>query len=93
MDPSSLTDMMSLLNQQIATQEALANYLHKAKALTTVTLGINFLEYDNVTLHDYLWTLSDLIEDASILSEEILKDSSRKATFCLLNMKKAQPYP
>jgi|LakMenEpi03Aug12_release.lakeMendotaPanAssembly.Ray.scaffolds.fasta_scaffold424831_2 hypothetical protein len=85
MDPNSLTDTKSLLNQQIASQEALINYLHKAKALTNVTLNIDFLGCDKTTLHDYLWTLNDLLEHASFLSEKIFNNSLREAK---LNIKR-----
>ncbi|MBA2654437.1 MAG: hypothetical protein H0U71_05170 [Gammaproteobacteria bacterium] len=77
MDQHSLTNLTSLLNQQIGSQETLVEYLYKAKALINVTLGRDFLDYDKVTINHYLWILSVFIEDACSLSENIRNDLLR----------------
>lgn len=79
MDQSSLTNLTSLLNQQIDSQETTVEYLYKAKALIYVTLGRDFLDYDKITINDYLWTLSEFIEDACSLSENMLNILLRNA--------------
>lgn len=79
MDQNSLTNLASLLNQQIDSQETLVEFLYKAKALICVTLGRDFLDYDKLTINNYLWILSELIENASSLSENMLNTLLRNA--------------
>lgn len=49
-------------------QEQLSECLIKADALTNVALGTNLTEHTELTVHGYLWLLSDLISQARKLT-------------------------
>ena len=68
----SLNEFSALINQQVEFQEILHEYLSKAEALSSVSLGENFLNYPLVTIHSYLWELSDLIEKIKQINEQSL---------------------
>lgn len=72
MNTNSLLDYLPWINQQTASQEALLEYLFKAEAMLTVILLSDPANYSRVTLYDYLWGLSDLIEQARVLNEDLL---------------------
>ncbi len=71
MAQNSLTDLMALINNQICSQETLVECLSKAQALIYVAIGNEFLDHEPCTIHDYLWALSDFIEQARSLSEHV----------------------
>jgi len=72
MNQNILPDYLPWINQQIASQESLLEYLFKAEAMVNVILGSNFPTFSAVTLHDYLWGLSDIVEQAKFLNEGLL---------------------
>jgi hypothetical protein len=80
MAQNSLTDLVALINQQANSQEILAECLSKVQALIHVALDDNFLDYENFIINDYLWALSDFIEQAKLLSEESLEALLKKAS-------------
>lgn len=63
-----LTDLVILLNQQIAYQEALTQKLFKIESLAEVALATKFPT--ELTQYHYLWTLSELVQDARQYSEQ-----------------------
>ena len=64
MAETSVSDFMSLINQQVNSREELNICLSKAEALISVALSSDLTELPEVIIHEYLWTLSDLIEQA-----------------------------
>ena len=65
----SLSQYRLLINRQIQCQHSVRDQLSKAEALAKVALETNFLEFPQSIIHDYFWTLNDLIEDALGLNE------------------------
>ena len=72
MNQNILPDYLPWINQQISSQETLLEYIFKAEAMLNVILGSNFPDLSVVTLHDYLWGLSDIVEQAKFLNEGLL---------------------
>jgi hypothetical protein len=72
MAENSLTDLVLLINHQTSHQERLSEHLSKAQALLNVALGEDFLNYNKSIINDYLSTLSGLIEQAKMISEQLL---------------------
>lgn len=68
----SVAHLISLINQQVQSQESLSEHLHKAEAMAQVALGDGFLDCPESITHHYLWALSDLIERAKIANEQSL---------------------
>lgn len=75
MTPHSLSDYASFINTHIDHQEALAECLTKAEALIYVALRDDFLDSPETLISHYLWTLSDLIDQAKGINEKELKFS------------------
>jgi len=61
-----------LITASCRNQETLLEYIFKAEAMLNVILGSNFPDFSAVTLHDYLWGLSDIVEQAKFLNEGLL---------------------
>jgi len=72
MATNSLTDLISFINLQISTQETQREHLSKAKALISVALGEDFVNFEKSVIYDYLWVLNDLIAAAHDLGEKTL---------------------
>lgn len=70
----SVSQLSSLINQQIDIQENLAEYLYKAEAIANVALSNDFHDYSPSIIHDYIWALCDLINQAKSLSEKSLDE-------------------
>ena len=52
------------LNDEIRSREHLDNCLVKAEALMQIALGDDFINHSQATIHHYLWTINDLVEQA-----------------------------
>lgn len=65
----SINELSAFINQQIQSIEALSEQLLKAEALTHVTLGEDFLEFSDATIHHYLWVISDILRQARNINE------------------------
>lgn len=72
MAENSLTDFVSLINQQTDSQEQLTEYLAKAQALIQVALGEDFLNYEKSVINDYFSILGDLIGQARAINGQLL---------------------
>ncbi len=70
----SVDQFASLINRQIKLQTEIQDYLVKINAIATVTTGDDFLDWDQSTIHDYLWALSDMICESKDLQEQALND-------------------
>jgi len=66
----SLSQYRLLINRQIQVQNSVRDQLSKAEALTKVALETHFLKFPQFIIHDYLWVINDLIEDALGLGEK-----------------------
>jgi hypothetical protein len=69
---SGITQLLSLINQEVDSREALKEHLSKAESLAHIALNDDFLTYPRRILYFYLWVLSDIIEHAKILNEQSL---------------------
>jgi len=72
MADNSVTQLLTLINQQIESQEDLSLHLSKAQALTHIAMDDGFLDYPTSVLQCYLWVLSDIIDQTKIISEKII---------------------
>lgn len=73
----SLTNCISLLNEQGAVLEALLEQHSKALALLETALSTDFLQQSKLIIHDFLWTLSDIVKQAKRLNEDLLNKQSK----------------
>jgi len=65
MAKTSLDDSLLTINLSLIQLDAITESLAKANALTQVILSVaNLEDIASVTLHDFLWTLDDLIYQA-----------------------------
>ena len=68
-----LTQLSSLINHQVDSHEILATYLSKVDTLLQVAMkNDGFLGYPAVIPYDYLWVLSDIVEEAKAFNEDSL---------------------
>lgn len=72
MDQSQRLNCLSLAKRQFAAQEALLECHAKIEAMLEMMLAKDLLDYPREKLHDYLWTISDLIGKARKLNSELL---------------------
>lgn len=72
-----VNEIASLINDQIKFHEKIQEVLIKANALSEISVSENFLDHDRSLSHSYLWVLSDLIHQASLLHEESMFYLSR----------------
>lgn len=70
---TSVNHLIDLINQQIDYQEDLSDCLSKAEALVRITLFNDFYEFSDEIKHNFLWVLSDIIENTKVIHEEALK--------------------
>ncbi|QLH42446.1 MAG: hypothetical protein HWD59_06830 [Coxiellaceae bacterium] len=64
-----VADFIAALNQHIVFQETIAEHLSKIEALINVALDENFLDQSQPTIHDYLWTVGDIVRQARGFSQ------------------------
>lgn len=69
---SRITQLSSLINQEVNSREVLKEYLSKAESLAHIALNGDFLTHSKTILYFYFWVLSDIIEQAKILNERSL---------------------
>lgn len=72
MDQNQRLNCLALTESQFASQEALLEYHAKIEAMVEMMLAKDLLDYPREKLHDYLWTISDLIGKARKISSELL---------------------
>ena len=70
---NSLSDITSLINQQIDAQELINEYLSKIESLYCFTMWEDFFDLEKSVLQTYFWVLSDLTSEAKKLNEETLR--------------------
>ncbi len=79
----SITQLLSIINQQIDSQEKLNTYLSKVETLLEFAMSDGFLGYSTASIYYYIWVVSDIVERAKISNEEslnvLLKSISRKS--------------
>jgi hypothetical protein len=68
----SVPQLLSIINRQVGSQETLSEYLSKAEALVYVAMNDEFFNYPELIIHNYLWTLNDILEKAKQVNEEAL---------------------
>ena len=68
----SVSYLLNLINAQVKLLENINICLSKAEALAQMTLSDDFLDYSNVSIYNFLWALSDIIEQAKRLNEKSL---------------------
>lgn len=78
MSQNILADYSLLINHQIDAQEVLLGYHLKVEAMLEVLLGSHLPSYSKITIHHYLWAVSDIIEQAKNLNEQLLRVLMRK---------------
>ncbi len=72
MNPSILTEYLMFINHQIISQEKLLEYHLQADSLLKVLLASNLSSHSYLTIHNYLWVLSDIIHEVKDLNEGLL---------------------
>jgi hypothetical protein len=72
MDQNQRLNCLSLTKSQFASQETLFEYHAKIEAMVEMMLAKDLLDYPREKLHDYLWTISDLMGKARKLNSELL---------------------
>ncbi len=72
MDQNQRLNFLSLTKSQFASQETLLEYHVKIEAMVEMMLTKDLLDYPREKLHDYLWTISDLIGKARKLNVALL---------------------
>ena len=77
----SVNYLLNLINAQVKLLENINTCLSKAEALAQVALGDNFLDYPNVSIYNFLWALSDIIEQAKSLNEKSLNTLLKRRPF------------
>jgi len=71
MDTISLPQLLDDINQHINSQEILDTQLQQAHALARVVTIADFDQLSAQVIHHYLWTLTDVLEQAMQLSEHV----------------------
>jgi len=64
MATDSLNEFSSFVNQQMVLIEDLYEHLSKASALMQLALHYDFSEFPPEIIHNYLWALGDIIQNA-----------------------------
>ncbi|MFT3742407.1 MAG: hypothetical protein QM752_07095 [Gammaproteobacteria bacterium] len=72
MATDSLNHFSSLVNQQMGSIETIHDQLSKANALLQIALHGSFLHYPKSLIHNYLLTISDLLDSAYQQSQQSL---------------------
>jgi hypothetical protein len=63
---------LSVIKQQVRSQETLMEYLSKLTAMLHIALNADFLDSSKSIIHDFLWVLNDFANKAKEISECIL---------------------
>ena len=72
MNENRVTDWILVIKEQIASQEILLEYHLKVESMVGMLLAKDLANYPTVRLHNYLWTISDLMNKATDLNEALL---------------------
>lgn len=72
MTQNRLPDYIAVIKEQVSSHEILLEYLFKVEALVEMMLTKDMSGYSKAKLHNYLWTISDLVIRAKKLSEILL---------------------
>lgn len=72
MAQSSLSDYKSIINNLLVSQETLLQYHFKADAMLHVMLTDDFFSCPTRVLYDYVWALSDIVNSAKNLNEQLV---------------------
>lgn len=72
MDKSRLSDYLSFIKQQIASQEVLLEYHLKIEAMIEMILANNLTDFSKEKVHNYLWIISDLVCKAKEFNRGLL---------------------
>ena len=80
----SVTQINSLINQQVEIQEQIGIFLWKLEALIEVVVVLErFYDLPDSTLHNYFLVVSDLIDEllsANQISKDVLSDYKCRCT-------------
>ena len=68
----SLNELSILINQQVASMEALGVHLLEMKALLAIASEADFASHSESTRRAYFWVLDGIVEEASLLGERCL---------------------
>ena len=68
----SLSDIASVINVQIDTQELLSEHLCKLEAILRAASAERFFEYETFTLQHYLWAICDMTVEMKKMNEQAL---------------------
>jgi hypothetical protein len=69
MAKSRLSDFIPLINQQMTLKEKLDACLSKMEALLDLGMNTNWLNLSELTIHGYMWVLSDMVNEALKINE------------------------
>lgn len=78
MADTSLSHRASAQNLSLPFSESLAEQLRKAHALLQVAMGFDLTHYEPSVIHDYLWVVGDLIQQARIQCEALEQLKGKK---------------
>lgn len=81
MGMNSLNHCSSASNFNFQAYDLISEYLNKACALTHVALNENFGTCSFSVIHDYLWVLEDILEQARNVLENSLNKQEMKKIF------------
>lgn len=89
MDNDTLPEYLDLIKQHLTSQAQLTQHLLKAETMLELILGQDLFTYPKSQLRDSLLTISQSVQKARALSEELMP-SNNKITPLLLPLK---PHP
>lgn len=72
MNQHILTRYSVLINHQLISQEKLLEYLVTVDSMFKVLLGSDLSNYSDATMYNYLWQISDIIQQAKDLNEVLI---------------------
>lgn len=79
MGPNSLNHCSSSSNLNFQTYDLISEHLNKAYALTHVALNENFGSCSFSVIHDYLWVLEDILNQArNVLDSTLITNRRNK---------------
>lgn len=81
-----VNQLLSLINQQVENQEILAEHLTKAEALAMISTGDSFLDWPKSIIHHYLWSITDILEQARTMNEHYLDRLLKESHQVMLNL-------
>ena len=73
MQKNGLSDYLSLTNPGLSPQEVLFEYHCKIEAMLDILLLVAEDKYSHATLHEYLSIISDLVEQATVINQSLIK--------------------